>query len=140
MAQGTLGELIKALRETYCRGIGVEYMHIEDTRVRRWLQQRMEPSRNQPRFARERKLRILRDLHAAELFEKFLHTSYVGQKRFSLEGAETLDAARGAEPLLCRRHADRAGEPWVAFLITRTGLAVHRVRKAFAYERFLRTH
>jgi 2-oxoglutarate dehydrogenase E1 component len=90
LPEASLRELIAALRETYCRTIGVEYMHIQDTHVRRWLQERMEPRRNQPRFSRRRKLRLLMDLHFAELFEKFLHTRYVGQKRFSLEGAETL--------------------------------------------------
>jgi 2-oxoglutarate dehydrogenase E1 component len=97
LSQGTLRELLAALRETYCRTIGVEYMHIQDTHIRRWLQERMEPRRNQPNFSRRRKIRILMNLHFAELFEKFLHARYVGQKRFSLEGAETfiplLDAA-----------------------------------------------
>ena len=86
----TLRELLAALRETYCRSIGVEYIHIQDTHVRRWLQARMEPIRNKPQMQRRRKIRILMKLHYAELFEKFLHTRYLGQKRFSLEGAETL--------------------------------------------------
>ncbi len=90
LPRATLRTLLAALRETYCRTIGVEYMHIQDTRVRKWLQDRMEPRRNQPNFSRRRKLRLLMELHFAELFEKFLHTRYVGQKRFSLEGAETL--------------------------------------------------
>jgi 2-oxoglutarate dehydrogenase E1 component len=90
LPQATLRQLLAALRETYCRTIGVEYMHIQDTRIRRWLQERMEPRRNQPRFDRARKLWILKELHYAELFERFLHTRFVGQKRFSLEGAETL--------------------------------------------------
>src|SRR5205085_5376015 len=89
LPRATLRELIAALRETYCRTIGVEYMHIQDGRVRRWLQERMEPRRNQPDFGRRHKLRILMDLHYAELFEKFLHTRYLVQKRFSLEGSET---------------------------------------------------
>jgi 2-oxoglutarate dehydrogenase E1 component len=90
LPQATLRELLAALRETYCRTIGVEYMHIQDTRIRRWLQERMEPRRNRPEFGRAKKLAILRELHYAEMFERFLHTRYVGQKRFSLEGAETL--------------------------------------------------
>jgi 2-oxoglutarate dehydrogenase E1 component len=90
LPQATLRELLAALRETYCRTIGVEYMHIQDTRIRRWLQERMEPRRNRPNFSREKKLTILKELHYAEMFERFLHTRYVGQKRFSLEGAETL--------------------------------------------------
>ncbi len=90
LTQATLGELLSALRETYCRTIGVEYMHIQDTRIRRWLQERMEPRRNLPNFDRAKKLRILRQLHYTELFERFLHARFVGQKRFSLEGSETL--------------------------------------------------
>src|SRR5262245_4719574 len=90
LRRGTLRELIAALRETYCRTIGVEYTHIQDTNIRRWLQERMEPRRNRPQLARRQKSRILIDLHYGELFERFLHTRYVGQKRFSLEGAETL--------------------------------------------------
>jgi 2-oxoglutarate dehydrogenase E1 component len=90
LPRATLRELIAALRETYCRTIGVEYMHIQDTHIRRWLQERMEPRRNQPNFQRRKKLRILMELHFAELFERFLHARYVGQKRFSLEGSETL--------------------------------------------------
>src|SRR5439155_12506546 len=88
--RATLRELLAALRETYCRTIGVEYVHIQDTRIRRWLQERMEPRRNQPNFDRAKKLNILRQLHYAENFERFMHSRYVGQKRFSLEGAETL--------------------------------------------------
>src|SRR5579875_2114271 len=73
MEHGTLRQLIDALKETYCRSIGVEYMHIQDTRIRRWLQERMEPRRNRPRFDRDKKVHILQRLHYAELFERFLH-------------------------------------------------------------------
>jgi 2-oxoglutarate dehydrogenase E1 component len=90
LPQASLRTLLDALRETYCRTIGVEYMHIQDTRIRQWLQERMEPRRNQPGFDREKKLWILKRLHYAELFERFLQARFVGQKRFSLEGAETL--------------------------------------------------
>lgn len=86
----TLARLIKALKDTYCRTIGVEYRHIQDTRIRHWLEERMEPCRNRPSFDQARKVRILESLHYAELFERFIHTRYTGQKRFSLEGAETL--------------------------------------------------
>jgi 2-oxoglutarate dehydrogenase E1 component len=89
LPRATLRELLAALRETYCRTIGVEYMHIQDVGIRRWLQDRMEPRRNRPKTAFRQKMRILMVLHYAELFEKFLHTRYQGQKRFSLEGAET---------------------------------------------------
>src|SRR5262245_19185907 len=86
----TLRELIADLRETYCRKIGVEYMHIRNNEVRKWLQERMEPTRNRPRFDLRKKRRIILKLNAAELFENFLHTHYIGQKRFSLEGGEML--------------------------------------------------
>ena len=88
-----LRDIIDGLRTTYCGHIGVEYIHIQDTDIRRWLQERMEPNQLRPRFTKPQKTRILRRLHKAELFEKFLHTKYVGQKRFSLEGGETMIAA-----------------------------------------------
>ncbi|HEV3383503.1 MAG TPA: 2-oxoglutarate dehydrogenase E1 component [Gemmata sp.] len=85
-----LRELIDALTETYCRTIGVEFMHIDSLDIRRWLAGRMEPIRNRFPIPLRQKYRILMTLHQAELFEKFIHTKYVGQKRFSLEGGETL--------------------------------------------------
>ena len=88
--QATLRSLIQALRETYCGRIGVEYMHIRNLPIRRWLQDRMEPIRNRPNFDLKRKRRIILKLNAAELFERFLSTRYMGQKRFSLEGGEML--------------------------------------------------
>ena len=90
LPKATLRELLDALRETYCRTIGVEYMHIQDTRIRLWLQERLEGTRSRPNFDSAQKLRILKHLHYADLFEKFLDTRYKSQKRFSLEGAETL--------------------------------------------------
>ena len=89
-AEATLRDLIAALRDTYCRTVGVEYMHIRDNEVRTWLRDRMEPTRNQPRLSLQQKRRIIWKLNAAELFETFLHSHYVGAKRFSLEGGETL--------------------------------------------------
>ena len=88
--QSTLRELVRALRETYCGTIGVEYMHISNRHVRKWLQDRMEPTRNRPGFDIKQKRRILWKLNASALFETFLHKRYIGQKRFSLEGGETL--------------------------------------------------
>jgi 2-oxoglutarate dehydrogenase E1 component len=87
---GTIAELIAALRETYCGSIGVEYMEIPDKRQREWLQQQMEPARNRPPLTSEIRIRILELLLTADAFEQFLHVKYVGQKRFSLEGAATL--------------------------------------------------
>ena len=88
--RATLRDLIAALKETYCRTIGVEFMHIRNPQVRAWLQERMETNRNRPRLDIRQKRRIILKLNAAELFETFLHTHYVGAKRFSLEGGETL--------------------------------------------------
>ncbi|MGF1483105.1 MAG: 2-oxoglutarate dehydrogenase E1 component [Opitutales bacterium] len=86
----SVSDLLDRLSTTYCGPIGVEYLHIQETPKRRWLQQCMEEGNNQPRYDREAKLQILRKLFEAEIFERFLHTRYVGQKRFSLEGAETM--------------------------------------------------
>jgi 2-oxoglutarate dehydrogenase E1 component len=86
----TLRQLIATLRATYCRTIGVEFMHIRDESIRKWLLERMEPIRNRPAFDIKVKRRIILKLNAAELFETFLHKNFVGQKRFSLEGGEML--------------------------------------------------
>ncbi|ADV60641.1 2-oxoglutarate dehydrogenase E1 component [Isosphaera pallida ATCC 43644] len=88
--RASLRELIAALRETYCRTIGVEYMHIHDNRIRQWLQARMEPIRNRPNLGTHKKRRLLLKLYAADLFERFLQKHYAGQKRFGLEGAESV--------------------------------------------------
>ena len=85
-------ELLDRLKKTYCSTIGVEYLHIQQTPNRRWLQARIEPECFVPRFTKEQKERILRTILHAEDFENFLQTRYVGQKRFSLEGGETLIA------------------------------------------------
>ncbi|MCZ2343952.1 MAG: 2-oxoglutarate dehydrogenase E1 component, partial [Bacteroidales bacterium] len=86
----TLRDLIVALKETYCRTTGYEFMHIDDLDMRNWLLDRIEPTRNQPSLTRRDKYRTLMTLHWAALFENYLHTKFVGQKRFSLEGGETL--------------------------------------------------
>ena len=83
-----LRDVLGLLRDSYCRTIGVEYMHISDPEQRRWLQERLEGGWQKPE--RDEQLRILRRLNAAEAFETFLQTKYVGQKRFSLEGGESL--------------------------------------------------
>lgn len=88
-----LKDIIALLKRIYCGSIGVEYVHIQETEVRRWIQNRIEPSENTPQFDNEKKIRILTKILEAETFEQFLHTRYLGQKRFSLEGAETLIAA-----------------------------------------------
>jgi len=82
-----LRHILGILRDSYCRTTGIEYMHIMDPEQRRWIQERVErPHTKEPR---EEQLRILQKLNAAEAFETFLQTKFVGQKRFSLEGGET---------------------------------------------------
>ncbi|HET6811300.1 MAG TPA: multifunctional oxoglutarate decarboxylase/oxoglutarate dehydrogenase thiamine pyrophosphate-binding subunit/dihydrolipoyllysine-residue succinyltransferase subunit [Acidimicrobiales bacterium] len=85
--QMTLGDILGVLRDAYCRTIGVEYMHIQDPDQKRWIQQHVEgvPSELSPAEQRH----VLGRLNAAEAFERFLHTKYVGQKRFGLEGGES---------------------------------------------------
>ena len=82
-----LREILGVLRDSYCRTIGLEYMHIQDPAERKWLQDRIEIGHTKP--PREEQLRILLKLNQAEAFETFLQTKFVGQKRFSLEGGET---------------------------------------------------
>jgi len=86
----TLRSLIQALQETYCRNVGFEYMFISDRAQRLWIQERIEPIRGAPKFAPEQQKRLLAKLTEAEHLERYLHTRYVGQKRFSLEGGESL--------------------------------------------------
>jgi len=90
LSELTLREIVARLRRTYCRTIGVEYMHGEDPAIKRWLQERMEGTENEARLSREQKLRILARLTDAETLETFLHRKYIGKKRFSLKGAESL--------------------------------------------------
>ncbi|WP_372826583.1 2-oxoglutarate dehydrogenase E1 component [Polaromonas sp.] len=89
----SLRELLNALRETYCGTIGAEYMYMTDQGQKRWWQQKLESIRSKPNFTKEKKLHILDRLSAAEGLERFLHTKYVGQKRFSLEGGESFIAS-----------------------------------------------
>ena len=89
----TLRQIVQALRETYCGSIGAEYMHITDPAEKRWWQQRLETIRSKPTFNAVEKTHILERLTAAEGLERYLHTKYVGQKRFSLEGSESFIAS-----------------------------------------------
>jgi 2-oxoglutarate dehydrogenase E1 component len=84
----TLDELLGVLRDAYCRTIGIEYMHIQNTDEQRWIQSKVEGATFTPTL--DEKLRILERLNAAEAFEKFLATKYVGTKRFGLEGSESM--------------------------------------------------
>jgi 2-oxoglutarate dehydrogenase E1 component len=86
----TLGALLERLRNTYCRSIGVQYMHIDDLSVRRWLQRRMEATENRTQLTREEQVRILTSLTDAVTFEEFIRKKFVGAKSFSLEGSESL--------------------------------------------------
>ena len=98
----TLNELIERLRHTYCRSIGVQFMHISDAAVKRWLQERMEATQNRLALSPAEQRRILTMLTDATIFEQFIQKKYLGAKRFSLEGAESLI------PLL-QRALDKAG-------------------------------
>ncbi len=112
----TLDEILHVLRDAYCRTLGIEYMHIQDPEQKRWIQEHVE---GQPATLNiEEQRHILDRLNAAEVFERFLHTRYVGQKRFGLEGAEStivlldalLDAAAGsgvAEVVMGMAHRGR---------------------------------
>ena len=86
----TLADLIALLRETYCRHIGVELAHLHDTELRTWLLQRMEGTRNRLDLSYAERRRLLEKAIDAEVFEQFLHTKFVGKKRFSLEGGESV--------------------------------------------------
>ena len=114
----TLREILDQLRATYCGKIGAEYMHIMSPEEKTWLQHHMEPFGNNEAFAAELRKQLLSDLLRAEEFERFLHARFVGQKRFSLEGAET------AVPIL-EEILDLAGRGQVAEVVM--GMA-HRGR------------
>ena len=86
----TLREIVELLQQTYCGSIGAEYMYINDLSIKRWVQNRLEGARGKPSFVKAQRRRILERLTAAETLERYLHTKYVGQKRFSLEGGDTL--------------------------------------------------
>jgi len=90
LGDATLGEILEALQKTYCGSIGAEYMHIADTAEKRWLQNRMETPQAEPNLSAQRRRWVLERLTAAEVIERYMHSKYVGQKRFSLEGGESL--------------------------------------------------
>jgi 2-oxoglutarate dehydrogenase E1 component len=86
----TLREIMDILQKTYCEKIGVEYMHIQNPAEKTWLQEKMEPIRNRPKVDIETKKDVLQKLINAESFEHFIHSKFIGHKRFSIEGSETL--------------------------------------------------
>ncbi len=114
----TLREILLLLRNTYCRSIGVQFMHIDQLEARHWLQERMEGTENRIKLTRDEQLRILTRLTDAVIFEEFIQKKYVGAKRFSLEGGESLI------PLLDLA-LERAGEQGIEELVV--GMA-HRGR------------
>lgn len=85
-----LRDIVEGLKQTYCSSIGAEYMHVVDTRIKRWFQQRMEPVRSHPEYEAKTRRHILERLTAAEGLEKYLGSRYPGVKRFGLEGGESL--------------------------------------------------
>ena len=85
-----LRDILEILRQTYTRKVGIEFMHISDPQEKRWLVERIEPVRGVEPISETAKRRMLEKLNAAEAFENFLHTKYIGHKRFSLEGSETV--------------------------------------------------
>ena len=114
----TLGDLIALLQETYCRHIGVEVAHLHDVELRTWLLHRMESTRNRVDLSAAERRRLLSKAIDAEVFEQFLHTKFLGKKRFSLEGGESVI------PLIDRL-VERAGRQGVSEIVI--GMA-HRGR------------
>lgn len=106
----TLEDIIKHLQSIYCDSIGVEYMYIRKPEEIQWIQDKLNVNDNQPKFSSEKKKHILKKLNEAVSFETFLHTKYVGQKRFSLEGGESL--IPGVDALI-EEAADRGVEEFV---------------------------
>ncbi len=105
--RATLKEILDFMQAVYCKKIGIEYMHINNTKVRRWVREKFEASSHFIDFPIEKKKRILEKLNGATGFENFLQTKYVGQKRFSLEGGETM--IPGVDALI-NRHSELGGE------------------------------
>jgi len=91
--EATLRDILAIVHNTYCRNIGAEYMHINETEQKRWIQQYLESCQSNPNYSAEKKKDILERVISANALEAYLHTRYVGQKRFSLEGGECLIAA-----------------------------------------------
>ncbi|TRW26713.1 2-oxoglutarate dehydrogenase E1 component [Flavobacterium zepuense] len=96
LENATLAQIVEHLQKVYCGHIGIEYMYIRDPKTRQWIQNRLSVNQNQPDFNADQKKNILGKLNDAVSFENFLHTKYVGQKRFSLEGGESLIPALDA--------------------------------------------
>ena len=100
----SLSDLIERLEATYCNTVGVEYIHIQETPKRRWIQSSIEPECFRPRFDKSKKIQVLKSVLDAEMFENFLQNRFVGQKRFSLEGGETVMACLESIFQRCKRN------------------------------------
>ncbi len=110
IGKAKLRDIVAHLHQTYCQSIGAEYMYIRVPEMVHWLQQKMESTRNTPSFTNVEKLTILGKLNQAVVFENFLHTKFTGQKRFSLEGAESAIPALDA---VCEKGADMGIKDYV---------------------------
>ncbi len=117
----SLRQIVDHLEKVYCQHIGIEYMYIRDPEVRKWIQNKLSVNHNQPEFSAEQKKHILAKLNEAVSFENFLHTKYVGQKRFSLEGGESLIPALDA---LVESAAEKGVEQFVMGMAHRGRLNV----------------
>lgn len=121
LQKATLQQIIDHLRKVYRHHTGVEYMYIRDPEVRKWIQNRLTQNENQPGYTKDEKQHILSKLNEAVSFENFLHTKYVGQKRFSLEGGESLIPALDA---LIEAAAEKGVEQFVMGMAHRGRLNV----------------
>ncbi len=104
LRRGTLREILAVLRQTYCQKVGIEFRHIQDSEEKAWIQERIEPAESRLPLGRAIRFEILKSLIEAEGFERYLHTKFIGHKRFGLEGAET------TIPVLARILADAAND------------------------------
>jgi 2-oxoglutarate dehydrogenase E1 component len=116
-----LRDVIAHLEQTYCQSIGAEYMYIRTPEILKWLQEKMETCKNTPVFTLDEKKAILQKLNEAVVFENFLHTKFVGQKRFSLEGGEAMIPAIDA---LCEHGAELGIEDFIIGMAHRGRLNV----------------
>ncbi|MCO6174922.1 2-oxoglutarate dehydrogenase E1 component [Flavobacterium sp. NRK F10] len=121
MQPTTLAEIIKHLERVYCQSIGVEFMYIRNPEIQEWIKNRLDVNDNQPAFSPDQKKNILKKLNEAVSFETFLHTKYVGQKRFSLEGCESAIPALDA---LIEAAAEKGVEQFVMGMAHRGRLNV----------------
>ena len=111
MPPASLSQIIDHLTAVYCQHIGVEYMYIRNPKIIQWIQEKLNVNDNKPNFTNDQKIGILNKLNQAVSFENFLHTKYVGQKRFSLEGGESIIPALDA---LIERAAENGSQGSVA--------------------------